>query len=163
MCIFNPSFEVRNSNYRKYLKNNPALNHGNTLGKIGETKGKHHWDSTLFALDGSKANFLKSVDFSKKDNIELSNEIAKNISTVGFRFFHMMSNFDGILNFYLSGYSSTSYQKAPMLIDLCYLYNRTEKLELIFNWFSQKENRYPNHWLEKHMMIRKNNYLQHNI
>jgi len=160
VCQYNPYFTVKNSDYRKFLKKNPDLVHGyGESGYVGTTSGIQHWNKNIFSLDNSEAYFLEDNDFVKYDNLELVDELIKNIKEVGLPYFEMMSDFDGIKNFHIN---QGLRKDAPKLIDLCYVLNRTEEVKSIFDWYeSTKQN--PPRALEDEMEKRKEYWLQHGI
>jgi len=160
VCQYNPYFTVKNSDYRKYLKQNPDLVHGHgSSGYIGTTAGKHHWDKSIFGTDGSLAYFLEDNDFSKHDNYELVKEMIKNIRLVGIPYFKMMSDFDSIRHFHIS---LDLRSDAPKLIDLCYVLDRKTDIKSIIDWY-YASNENCSEDLEKEMLTRKNNWLQQSI
>lgn len=160
ICRFNPYFSVRNSHYRKYLKNHPVIKgtHGH-LGNIGTTSGIRHWDKQLFSLGDSEAYFLEDNDFAKHDNLQLVEEMIQNIRTVGVPYFEMMSDFDGIRHFYGQ---TKQLVYAPMMVDMCYVLKREEELPSLFDWYySLNEN--CAEWVNQEMAVRKDFWQQQNL
>ncbi|MEO0899705.1 MAG: hypothetical protein AAFY71_25060 [Bacteroidota bacterium] len=151
ICRFNPYFLVRNSRYRRFLKKHPALtqNLGNT-GQVGNTASIRHWDKTLFSATGTPAYFLEDNDFAKHDNLNLVDEMAKNIKTVGIPYFKMMSDFDSLRKFYEK---TNGYGYAPVLIDLCYVLGKEEQVSSIFEWYDTDEDK--SDWLNQKIDLRR--------
>lgn len=154
VCKYNPYFKVVNLDYKEYSKANKQNSYENGL--VGSTAGIQHWDKNTFSANGSIAYFLEDNDFSKHDNYKLVQEMIQNIRVVGIPYFKMMSNFDSIKHFYIFYEQRV---KAPSLIDLCYVLNRTDQLKPIFEWY-YADNEGCADWLEDEMKVRKINWLQ---
>ena len=150
VCCYNPYFLVTNSDYNQFLKKNGYKN--NSDGIVGTTYGCQHWDKALFSENGEKAYFLEDFDFAKYDNIQMVKDLVANIKTVGIPYFKMMSNFDGIINFYIK---TDQRKDAPKLIDLCTVLDRSEQIDKIFQWFD-KDSNIPD-LLRQEMELRRNN------
>jgi hypothetical protein len=151
VCCYNPYFMVTNSDYKQFLKKHGYKN--NSDGIVGSTSGCQHWDSRLFSENGGKAYFLEDFDFAKHDNNKLVKDLVANIKEVGIPYFKMMSNFDGIVNFY---FKTDQRKDAPKMLDLCSVLNRPEQFDKILQWYDKDKIDVPAYLEEEIERRRKN-------
>lgn len=153
ICEYNPHFSVKNKQYKKWVTQNFNPEYPSEL--LISTIGNHSlplWKNNGFTTHNTDDFWARSIDFAKYDNCKLIDHLIQNIKTAGYSFFEHVSSVEGIKNYvFLNEYR----MHAPMLIDLCQMYDKREHISEIFEWYDNtKEN--PAVCLEEEMIKRKN-------